>query len=240
MAEFNADRARAVAIELKQVVLKHYIAYNALYQEVSSWVLHCDSQYLPDPNSLRIWLDAYNTLPTLDSLSLSSWATELEAATYGDTYALQPSCGVGSGYFDGQLLFDGQPGTAPAPETPPEAETLVKEFKFYAPVTDGQSTSITAGADLLITSLSGLWFTPDASLAFEWDLLLDGVSMLLEPAKAITVTPAAQNQGVELTWDWNAVVLNPNVPDGSEVTVQIVAPGGTIQFFKMSVTCELV
>jgi len=86
MAEFSQHRARAVAIELKEKALDAYIAFNAVYAEISTWTLHCAPSALPTPFDIRMALEQYDAAKNaVKPLQLTDWKTELLEAEYADT-----------------------------------------------------------------------------------------------------------------------------------------------------------
>ena len=107
MAEFSANKTRAVAIELKEKVAALYLHVAALYSATTTWTVHCHTDHLPLPFDVKVQLQAYDELD-IDELQLTDWRDELLDAEYGDTLQEQPSCdGAGSGVFDGSATFDG-------------------------------------------------------------------------------------------------------------------------------------
>lgn len=84
MATFEADKERAVAIELRDKAVTLYASILPIYQEVISWVLNGTDPMLPEPFDVKVQLDTYQAL-TLDRLKLTDWVKELQTAQSGDT-----------------------------------------------------------------------------------------------------------------------------------------------------------
>lgn len=106
--EFNSNMTRAVAIELKEKFMPHFMKVNAMYAEIGTWILHCSPDNLPAPYDVKVQLQQYADLKT-EALELASWAEKLMDAQIGDTLTTMPPCGdtSGSGLFDGSATFDG-------------------------------------------------------------------------------------------------------------------------------------
>jgi hypothetical protein len=91
MAEFSADKTRAVAIELREQIISLYTAVSGLYYGVVGWNVRCDWARLPAPFDVKVQVDAYKALK-IAPLQLTTWGAELQAATYGDTLQALPPC----------------------------------------------------------------------------------------------------------------------------------------------------
>lgn len=105
---FEADKERAVAIELRDKAVTLYAAVLPIYQASISWVLNGTDPMLPMPFDVKVQLDAYTAL-TLERLKLTEWVTELRTAQSGDTltYPDPPDIGGGTGLADGSSVADG-------------------------------------------------------------------------------------------------------------------------------------
>lgn len=94
MAQFEALRIRAVAIELEEKAFALYAGLVPIITETATWVLNALDPSLPLPFRVRVQLDAYEAL-VKESLKLTDWMTAIKAANPEDTlsYPLPPDMG---------------------------------------------------------------------------------------------------------------------------------------------------
>lgn len=106
MATFEASRARAVAIELKDAADTLYAAVLSLYRAGQQWTLNGLDPALPTPIELRAQIAAYRALE-LPVLKLTAWGEAFLTAGPDDvlTYPPTPEAGLGI-YFDETIVFD--------------------------------------------------------------------------------------------------------------------------------------
>jgi hypothetical protein len=109
---FSADKARMVAIELKERTSDLYNSLLPIYVSVMDWTLNGYDPALPLPFEIRVQLEGYRLLE-LERLRLDEYVKEFLTAQVGDTltYSTPPSAGTGladgSAFADGSMHADG-------------------------------------------------------------------------------------------------------------------------------------
>lgn len=107
MATFEASKARAVAIELRENVMDLYVNLLSLYRGVGVWELNNYDPMLPAPIELRTQLAAYHAL-TLPALLLVGWGEEFLTASADDTLTYPTPPAGGLLIFDETVIFSEQ------------------------------------------------------------------------------------------------------------------------------------
>jgi hypothetical protein len=100
MATFDAGRARAVALEVKDNAVALYTSILSIYRAAVGWTLNGLDPDLPTPLELRAQVAAYRAL-TVTPLRLTAWGEAFLLAGTGDTLTYPPP-----GALSGQIQFD--------------------------------------------------------------------------------------------------------------------------------------
>lgn len=107
MATFEASKARAVAIELRERVIDLYVGMLPLFRGTGAWILNGVDPLLPQPIELRTQIAAYRAI-SLPVLTLADWGEAFLTAGADDTltYPTPPSGGLL--IFDETVIFSEQ------------------------------------------------------------------------------------------------------------------------------------
>jgi hypothetical protein len=105
MAIFAAEKARMVALEVKQRAVSFYIQLAPILSAVNSWTLNGVDAMLPDPFSIRVVLESYRAL-RFPRLRLDEETEAFLTAQLGDTLAYgKPPAGVDMLTYNTNLVF---------------------------------------------------------------------------------------------------------------------------------------
>lgn len=237
MATFPANKVRAVGIEVKDKSLDIYTSAAVLAQTVMGWTLNSYDPNLPTPFEVQSALASYKALK-VQALKLSEWIAELEQAEFGDTltYPPPPQAFDGSGTFDGAQTFDPDAGT----ETGTAASTSTTKILTFAGPEAGAWQELTIDRGLSIDNMNITIFSPDDSVDLEWDLQLNGESLILPDNVPLRLSmDAGGSQQIGQPWNfWFTAPVEMQQDD--VLRFDALSFTGRIQVLKVTIWCSTI